>query len=150
MAKMSIIFDGFAKLAEDLDEIGGDLHEAVDEALEETQTIVQQNLVTAAEIYSAANKGKKGYATGKMHNAIIQDLRIDWKGTVAEVKTGFTGEGGKYAGFMHSIFVMYGTPKMHKDVKVYNAIKGTKTRKEIARKQEEIMVKHLELGKAGD
>ena len=149
MTKMSIIFDGFAKLAEDLDEIGGNLQEAVNEALEETQFIVQSNLVTAAEMYSAANKGKKGYATGKMYKSIIQDLNIDWKGTVAEVKTGFTGEGDKYAGFMHSIFVMYGTPKMAKDAKVYNAIKGTKTRKEIARKQEEIMVKHLELGKGG-
>lgn len=149
MAKMSITFDGFAKLAEDIDAIGGDLHKAVDEALEETQFIVQNNLVTAAEVYANKGGGKKGYATGKMYNSIIQDLNIDWKGTVAEVKTGFTGEGGNFAGFMHSIFVMYGTPRMAKDMKVYNAIKGTKTRKEIAKAQEEIMVKHLELGKGG-
>lgn len=147
MARMSITFDGFEKLAEDIDAIGGDLHEAVDEALEETQKIVHEELVQAAEIYASANKGKKGYATGKMYKSIINDVRIDWKGTIAEVKTGFTGEGGKYAGFMHSIFVMYGTPKMVKDVKVYNAIKGTKVRKEIYDKQEEIMKKHLELGK---
>lgn len=145
MAKMSITFDGFEKLAEDIDEIGGDLHDAVDEALTETQFIVQENLVTAAQVY--ANKGRKGYATGKMFKSIIQDVRIDWRGLIAEVKTGFTGEGGKYAGFMHSIFIMYGTPRMHKDVKVYNAIKGTQTRKQIAEKQEEVMVKHLELAK---
>ena len=144
MAKMKIIFDGFAKLAEDIDAIGGDLHSAVDEALEETQFIVQNNLTSAAEVYSS--KGRKGYATGKMFNSIIQDLNINWKGTVAEVNTGFTGE-GNIQGFMHSIFVMYGTPRMAKDVKVYNAIKGTKTRKEIAEKQEEIMVKHLDLTK---
>lgn len=145
MAKMSITFDGFEKLAEDIDGIGGDLKSAVDEALEETQFIIQSNLVTAADIYSA--KGKKGYATGKMYSSIIQDLRINWKGNIAEVNTGFTGEGGNLAGFLHSIFVMYGTPRMAKDAKVYNAIKGTKTRKEIAEKQEEIMQKHLELGK---
>lgn len=146
--KMSIIFDGFAKLAEDIDAIGGDLHAAVDEALEETQFIVQSNLVTAASIYAA--KGRKGYAKGDMYDSIIQDLQIDWKGTVAEVKTGFSSNGyATWEGFMHSIFVMYGTPKMAKDAKVYNAIKGTKTRKEIAEKQEEIMVKHLELGKGG-
>lgn len=145
MAKMSITFDGFAKLAEDIDAIGGDLHAAVDEALEETQLIVQSNLVTAAQVYSG--KGRKGYATGKMYNSIIQDLQIDWKGTVAEVNTGFTGTGANMQGFMHSIFVMYGTPRMAKDAKVYNAIKGTKTRKDIAKAQEEIMVKHLELGK---
>lgn len=145
MAKMSITFDGFAKLAEDIDAIGGDLHAAVDEALTETQKIVQDNLETAAQIYSA--KGRKGYATGKMYASIIHDASIDWKGTVAEVKTGFTSQGGNIAGFMHSLFVMYGTPRMMKDVKVYNAIKGTKTRKDIAKAQEEIMMKHLDLGK---
>ena len=147
MAKMSITFDGFAKLAEDIDGIGGDLHSAVDEALTETQTIVQENLNTAASVYDKKGGGRKGYATGKMYNSIIQDVKVDWNGTVAEVKTGFTGEGGNFAGFMHSIFVMYGTPRMSKDMKVYNAIKGTKTRKQIAKAQEEIMVKHLELGK---
>lgn len=145
MAKMSITFDGFEKLAEDIDAIGGDLHAAVDEALEETQFIIQSNLVNAASIY--AGKGVKGYATGEMFRTIIQDLQIDWRGTIAEVKTGFSGEGANLSGFMHSIFVMYGTPRMAKNAKVYNAIKGTKTRKEIAEKQEEIMVKHLELGK---
>lgn len=145
MAKMSITFDGFAKLAEDIDAIGGDLHSAVDEALEETQFIVQSNLVSAAQVYSS--KGRKGYATGKMYKSIIQDLGINWKGTVAEVNTGFSGTKGSMAGFMHSIFVMYGTPRMAKDAKVYNAIKGTKTRKDIAKAQEEVMVKHLDLTK---
>jgi hypothetical protein len=41
---------------------------------------------------------------------------------------------------------MYGTPRMAKNPKVYNAIKGTKVKNEIAKKQEEIMKKHLELG----
>lgn len=145
MAKrMSIIFDGFEKLAEDIDAINGDLHSAVDEALQETQFIVQDNLTSAAEVYQ--HGGLKGYAKGTMYKSIIQDLRIDWKGLVAEVNTGFTGTSGHFAGFMHSIFVMYGTPRMAKDAKVYNAIKGTRTRKQIAEKQEEIMVKHLKLG----
>lgn len=145
MAKMSITFDGFAKLAEDIDAIGGDLHEAVDEALEEAQLIVQSNLLTAAEPYQSG--GLKGYATGKMYKSIIQDLNINWKGTVAEVNTGFSGTQGSMAGFMHSIYVMYGTPRMTKNAKVYNAIKGTKTKKDIAKAQEEIMVKHLDLAK---
>jgi hypothetical protein len=147
MAKMSITFDGFEKLAEDIDEVGGDLHAAVDEALAETQKLVQDNLTSASAIYGRKGGGKKGYATGEMYRTIIQDLQIDWRGTIAEVKTGFSGEGANLSGFMHSIFVMYGTPRMPKNAKVYNAIKGTQTRKQIAEKQEEIMVKHLELGK---
>lgn len=147
MATMSITFDGFNDLAASIDRVGGDLKPAVNEALEETQKVVQDNLMPAAAIYD--RKGLKGYATGKMYSAMITDTRIDWQGNVAEVKVGFsTNGGGSKAGFMHSIFVMYGTPRMAKDPKIYNAIKGTKTRKQIAKAQEEIMQKHLKL--AGD
>lgn len=149
MAKMSITFDGFEKLAEDIDAIDGDLHAAVDEALQETQSIVQANVESSALSYNHKGGGRKGYATGKMYNSIIRDTGIIWKGTVAEVNTGFSGSKGSIAGFMHSIFVMYGTPRMAKDPKIYNAIKGTATRKQIAKVQEEIMSKHLELGKGG-
>lgn len=147
MARMSITFNGFAELAEMVDKSGADLKEAVNEALVESQKIVQQNLTTGAAVYAA--KGLKGYATGKMYGSIIKDTRIDWEGSVGTVKVGFSSNGGAtMAGFMHSIFVMYGTPRMSKDPKVYNAIKGTATRKAIAKKQEEIMVKHMKLGGA--
>ena len=143
MAKMSIIFDGFAELAEMVDKAGADLQKAVNEELVESQKIVQQNLTTGAAVYAA--KGLKGYATGNMYGTIIGDGAVSWAGSVATVNAGFKlNQGGGW----HSIFVMYGTPRMSKDPKVYNAIKGTKTRKAIAKKQEEIMVKHLKLGGA--
>lgn len=141
MAKMSIIFDGFADLAEQIDRSGGDLHKAVDEALTETQKLIQENLVTAAAPY--ASKGLKGYARGEMYKRILQDARIHWKGEVAEVDVGFNlSEKGGW----HSIFVMYGTPRMAKDTKVYNAIKGAKTKKDIEKIQEEILQKYVKLG----
>jgi hypothetical protein len=140
---MSILFDGFAELAEMVDKSGADLKEAVNEALVESQKIVQHNLTTGAAVYAA--KGLKGYATGDMYSTIIGDGAISWEGSVATVNAGFRLDQG---GGWHSIFVMYGTPRMSKDTKVYNAIKGTKTRKAIAKKQEEIMVKHLKLGGA--
>lgn len=140
MAKMSIIFDGFADLAEKIDRSDGDLHKAVDEALTATQKLIQDNLVTAAAPY--ATKGKKGYATGAMYKAIINNAKVNWHGSVAEVDAGFElyQEGG-----WHSIFVMYGTPRMAKDTKVYNAIKGTKTKKDIAAEQQKIMQSYLNL-----
>ena len=144
MAKMSITFDGFADLADAIDRAGGDLKKAVDEALTDTQRVVQDNLQSAAEVYQ--HGGRKGYATGKMYNSIIKNPTVDWKGNVAEVGTGFSTNGeSSVAGFMHSIFVMYGTPRMKKDTKVYNAIKGARTRSEIAKIQEEVMQKHLKL-----
>lgn len=144
MAKMSILFDGFSDLAEELDRMGGDLHSAVDEALSETQKLVQDRLQSAAEVYQNKGGGQKGYATGRMFKSIIDDPHVVWNGSVAEVGAGFNlmTQGG-----IHSIFVMYGTPRMAKNAKVYNAIKGTKTRKDIAKLQEEIMQKHLKLGR---
>lgn len=148
MAKMSITFDGFDKLAEAIDRVGGDLHKAADEALTETSEIVSENLTTAAAMYNGRGKGLKGYSTGAMYRAIRRDADVEWSGSVAEVGVGFTTNGGSTtAGFMHSIFVMYGTPRMAKDPKIYAAIKGTRTRKEIEKAQEEIMLKHLALVK---
>lgn len=141
MARMSIIFDGFKDLAYKIDEAGGDLHAAVDEALTETQFYIQNEVEKASIPY--AHGGLKGYATGKMANSIVADGVIHWTGTVAEVRVGYDLH---QAGGFHSIFVMYGTPKMTKDQKVYDAIRGTKTKKDIARLQQGIMEKYLKIG----
>lgn len=141
MAKMSIMFDGFGDLAAQIDRSGGDLHAAVDEALTATQKLIQSNLEAASSVY--ASEGRKGYATGAMYKTILQDPKITWRGEVAEVDVGFDlWENGGW----HSIFIMYGTPKIAKDQKVYNAIKGAKTQKEVERIQQEIMQKYLRIG----
>lgn len=149
--KMSITFDGFEKLAAELDKQGQELKPAVNEALEETQKYIQQNLEAATSVYQ--NGGKKGYADGDMVNAIIKEPRIDWSGSVASVKVGFSQQ-LNWKGFMHSIFVMYGVPAhgkfnkgYQKDAKVYNAIRGKKTRIEIEKIQKEVMEKYLKLGR---
>ena len=138
MARMQIIFDGFKDLAYRIDKAGGNVEEAVDDALLQTQDWIQNSLTMAAVPYNA--KGRKGYATGEMFRSIIKDRKIYWKGTVAEVRVGFELETG-----FHSIFIMYGTPRIAKDQKIYDAIRGTKTQKEIAQLQEEVMLKHLSL-----
>ena len=148
MAKMSIMFDGFNDLAYQIDKVGGDLHKAVDEALTETQKLVQGNLEQAAAPY--ASGGQKGYATGEMFKAIIRNPEISWTGNVAEVRVGFDlhQEGG-----YHSLFVMYGVPRhkknnpgIAKDAKIYNAIRGVRTRKQIEDIQESTMRKYLKVG----
>ena len=141
MAKMKIIFDGFEDLAAAIDRSGGDLHAAVNEALVETQKLIQSNVTSAAAPY--AGKGRKGYATGEMYGTIIGDGAVSWAGSVATVDTGFRI---RQHGGWHSIFVMYGTPRMSKDTAVYNAIKGSATKAQIAKLQEEIMQKYLKLG----
>ena len=139
MARMSITFPGFDDLAAEIDRAGGNLEAAVEDALLQTQEFIQNGLTIAAAPYNA--KGLKGYATGKMYGSIIDDRKIYIKGNVAEVRVGFELDKG-----FHSIFIMYGTPRIAKDQRVYNAIRGTKTKKDIAELQEEIMRKHLQLG----
>ncbi len=141
MAKMSITFDGFKDLAEAIDRSGKDVKTAVNEALTKTQKLVQNNVTTAAAPY--AHKGVKGYATGEMYRTIIKDAQVTWAGSIATVGAGFkiSQQGG-----FHSIFVMYGTPRMAKDPKVYNAIKGTKTKKDIAELQKNVMGDYLKMG----
>ena len=143
--KMKIIFDGFEDLAYAIDKAGGDLKSAVDEALVETQKLIQQNVASAAAPYAA--KGRKGYATGRMYSTIIGDGAVSWEGSVATVNAGF---GISDSGGWHSIFIMYGTPRMAKDTAVYNAIKGAKTKKEIEKIQQEIMQKYVILGGEGN
>ena len=140
--KMSITFDGFNDLAYAIDEAGGDLRAAVNEALTETQGIIENYVLDASVPY--AHGGLKGYAKGDMFDAIITDAQIEWSGNVATVQSGF---GLMRKGGWHSIFVMYGTPKMAKDQKVYNAIRGTKVRKAIAEAQQRIMSERLKLAK---
>ena len=139
MARMSILFDGFDDLAAEIDRAGGDLTAAVEDALQQTQEFIQNGLTMAAAPYNG--KGLKGYATGKMFGSIVDDRKIYFKGNVAEVRVGFELDKG-----FHSIFIMYGTPRIKKDQKIYNAIKGTKTQKEIAELQEMVLRKYLNLG----
>ena len=142
MAKMKITFKGFADLAAQIDKVGGNLKMAADDALTETERIVQNNLEEAAARYARKGGGMKGYATGRMFAAIRRNVQVEWAGNVAIVHVGFdlNAPGG-----FHSIFVMYGTPRMAKDAKIYNAILGAKTRKQIAEAQEKIMRKYVSL-----
>ena len=143
MAKMQILFDGFKDLADAVDRSGADLKEAVDDALTKTGDYISSATSSAASRYAKKGGGMKGYATGAMFKTIIKKDHVKWIGDTAEIGTGFkiSQKGG-----WHSIFVMYGTPRMSKDTKIYNAIKGRKTKKEIAEIQQKAMQEHIKLG----
>lgn len=153
MARMKVTFNGFDRLAESIDKAGGELKPAVDEALTETAKIIQSNLVKAAQPYSnkgggrSTKNGGHGYATPEMYKAIKRTINVYWRGSVAEVSVGFDLQ--KKGGW-NSIFVMYGTPKYSKDQKIYNAIRGQKTKHSIEDAQRKIMKKHLQLAQKGE
>ena len=142
MAKMKIIGDPIGDMLEEMDRKGIDIKPAVNEALEKTTQLITSNLQSAAAPYQ--HKGLKGYATGAMYDDIITGDQVKWIGSIAEVNAGFNLQG---KGGYHSIFIMYGTPKMDKNTKVYNAVRGTGTKKRIKTLQAEIMMKYMKLGR---
>lgn len=134
--KMSITFDGFDEMIEQLEKSSGNVKGAVNEALQETHKMITTN---ADDAMTPHNK------TFKTKRSIVNGNGIEWVGDVASVDVGFKIRNGGLA----SIFLMYGTPKMKKDQKLYNAFKGTKTKKDIAELQKEIISKYISIAKKG-
>lgn len=132
--KMSITFKGFDVLAEKIDRIAGDIKPAVNEALTETQSFIQEQLKPTMPPHKR---------TGRTEASIIEKGKVAWSWSVAEIDTGFKISDGGFP----SIFLMWGTPRMEKDIKIYNAMHGMGTRRKIRKLQMEIMEKHIALGK---
>lgn len=161
MAKMELTFKGFDDLTKQIEEAGLRLKPAVDEALQESQQIIQKEVEEAAAPY-ARKGGGKGYATGAMYKSILKKVKPEWNGTVATVKAGLdlSKKGG-----VHSIFLMHGTAKhaprnqygsprragsrdtqIQKNQALFDAVFGGRVNSEIKKRQEEILQKYLSLG----
>ena len=124
--KFGIQFDGFTELMENLDRLNGDLKNVAEDCLTVAHTTITPNLHTEMSRHKL---------TGETEKSIVDKSVVKWEGTTASVDVGFKIRNGG----LPSIFLMYGTPKMAKDTKLYNSIYGAKVKKEIAKKQEEIL-----------
>lgn len=123
MAKLGIEFDGFEKLIQKLEDVEGAAEQATENALIATHELITRNLQSAIAPHRR---------TGETEKSFKRNAEVTWIGTAAEVEVGFDIENGG----LPSVFLMYGTPKMKPDRKLYNAIYGAKTKKEIAELQE--------------
>lgn len=122
--KLSIDFKNFEEYAEKLDKLGGDLRAAVEQALQESAELVAQQLQADMP---------KHHRTGRTQRSILNN-RVEWNGTIAEIKVGFDISNGGFP----SIFLMYGTPRMAKDQKLYNDVYGAATKRKVRELQEKI------------
>ena len=130
--KISLSFKGFEELAEKLDKAGGDLKKVTEKALITSKKIVEQNLKDTVNDSNFPAHGK--YSTGLTEKSIDTSETVEWNGTEATIKVGFDF---KISG-LRTIFLMYGTPRMKKSPKIFNAVYGAKTKKQVAEIQKEI------------
>ena len=125
MPKMKIEFEGFDEVIKRLTRLDGNIKATTEKALEKSNRIVRE------KAGAAMNPHNESYATIR---SLKSDAKVEWAGTTATMPVGFDISKG---GLAH-IFLMYGTPKMKKDQKLYNAFYGTATRNEIRKVQEEV------------
>lgn len=129
MARKKLYMDGevFGQYAQQLYKLSSMefLKETTEKALMESKAYVTEKL---------HQDMKKHHRTGRTEASIDDDSGVEWKGTLASVKVGFKiSEGG-----LPSIFLMYGTPRMQPDRKLYNDVYGAATRRKIQEIQREV------------
>ena len=128
--KLSLDFPMYDHLKQQLEKAGGNaLKTAVDKALTESARY------TDAELEKAIAPHRK---SGRTEKSLEGESRPEWSGTNASIDVGFDISNGG----LPSIFLMYGTkvhgqPHVEPDRKLYNAVYGTKVKKEIQKIQEE-------------
>lgn len=128
--KLTVDFSNFTEYAEKLDELGGDLKATAEEALQASKDYVTENIERDIKSHKRS---------GRTEASIKDESKVVWEGMTASVDVGFDIAHGGLA----SIFLMYGTPKMAKDQKLYDDIYGAATKRKIKQMQEEIFEKAI-------
>ena len=117
MTKYSIEFEELKELHKQLEKLAG-----LDGVIKATENalIATDDYVTA-EVDKAVAGSKFNFdRTGKTKKSIDRDKRVEWNGTIANAKAGFSIKNGG----LPSIFLMYGTPHIKPDGNLKNAAKG--------------------------
>ena len=122
--KAYIEFDGFDEIVARLYKLDGNVREVTEDALKKTKQHVHKKLEAAMQ---------KHNQTFETVHSLDDQTTVEWTGSTASIDIGFhISKGG-----LPSIFLMYGTPRMKKDSKLYNALYGKKARDEIKKIQED-------------
>jgi hypothetical protein len=123
--KIGLKFEGFEEMITKLESLEGDLKATTEKALiaSKQHVVVELESVTIPANYPAGGK----YSAGRTQQSIDTDMTVNWNGTVAEISIGYNME----ISGLTTVFLMYGTPKMTKVSKMYNAVYGSKMKKEV-------------------
>lgn len=126
-SKLAFNFKEMADLAARIENMGGSLEKACEDALHATHDLITPQLSVGIA---------RHVETGVTQRSLVKTPRVVWLTPLkAQVNIGFDlAEGG-----WPSIFLMWGTPKMKPDKDLKNAAFGPKTRREVAAIQRETL-----------
>lgn len=130
MPKIQLEFEGFDSVIARLKRLEGDVITTTEKALKETHRVVTAKAEQAIEPHRR---------TGRTEGTLDQSANVEWGNGVATVHVGFNIKKGGLA----SIFLMYGTPRVQKDQKLYNAFFSKATQNEIMKLQEDIFYEEI-------
>lgn len=136
-SKYSFNFEEMEALAAKIEKMGGNLEEAVEEALQVTHDLITPKLATGI---------KRHHSSGDTEESLDRAPAVTWKTPlVAQVNIGFDlADGG-----LPSIFLMWGTPRrkaseMPVDKALKNAAFGPAVKREVAKLQREALEAYLQ------
>lgn len=117
------------------------MYEKLDKLQADTKKITKEALQKSYDVVTPAidQAIKPHHLTGQTEKSLVKNEKVQWEGMIAYIKVGFNIRQGGLA----SIFLMYGTPRMSPDKKLYNSIYGSSTKKKIRQIQEEIFKEEL-------
>lgn len=137
MAKIKLEFEGFDQMIKEFERMEKDMKPAVNKALKKSFEYVTDGIQTTIPQHRRS---------GRTEDSLITDPEISWSGNMAEIPVGFKLSNGGLA----SQFLIYGAkasitgvPYRAPDMKLYNAILGSATRKKIAEIQKEVFEEEL-------
>ena len=153
--KYGIIADDFMTIIEKIDKFGGDVKKTAKDMLDVAPKIINPKL------HAAMQEHKR---TGRTEKGIIENPQIEDNGTVLAIPVGFDIKNDGKTN-LASIFLMYGTARhapanqygkysgevkgVEQDKKLYDAIYGSATKKEIKAAQEKILGEALQAAMKG-
>lgn len=123
-------FNYYAKKIESLSD-KETLRQVADKALKKTHNYLTPKIDDA---FSKHNR------TGRTSKSLRQEDGTEWTSDVGSIDVGYDIKNGGLA----SIFLMYGTPRIKPDKKLYNLFYGKKIKREVFKIQEEVFNEELE------
>ena len=125
-----IDFSQLEDLAEKWEKAGGKVEQLAESCLKAAHEAVTPPIVQDMT---------KHHRTGSTQESIVTKADVNWDGTKANIPVGFDIKQGG----LPSIFLMYGTPRMKKDTKLYADVYGKKAQERIKKAQEETFQKGI-------